>query len=144
MSQIYKIENIYSVCTISLKHRLFRLLDIETKDAMAILQIIHTSLTEVGKACMDARRIFEKCRSYYEKLECVTPVGQYYRFSDHWNFTTQRLISLIALVIYLEKGFLVSRETCAEILGLKVKQSDGFHLDLETYLMVNLNLMMPN
>jgi predicted translin family RNA/ssDNA-binding protein len=45
-------------------------------------------------------------------------------------------------VVYLEAGFLVSRDTCAEILGLDSKQSnDGFHLDLETYLMGVLQMV---
>lgn len=55
-------------------------------------------------------------------------------FADHWNWTAQRLVSLIALVIYLEAGFLVTRDTSAEILGLQSNAADGFHLDLETYL----------
>lgn len=38
-------------------------------------------------------------------------------YSDHWTYITQRLIFLIALVIYLEAGFLVTRETAAEMLG---------------------------
>lgn len=42
------------------------------------------------------------------------------RYSDHWTFITQRLIFIIALVIYLEAGFLVTRETVAEMLGCKL------------------------
>jgi len=42
-----------------------------------------------------------------------------YSYSDHWTYITQRLIFLIALVIYLEAGFLVTRETAAEMLGCK-------------------------
>lgn len=70
------------------------------------------------------------------------PASNYYRFSDHWNWTTQRLISLIGLVIYLETDHvLVSRDTCAEILGLKAQAADGFHLDLEMYLMGVLQMV---
>lgn len=83
---------------------------------------------------MEARKSFEKCRVFYQQLSEVVQ-GQYYRFFDHWNWTTQRLVSLIALVVYLEAGFLVSRDTAADILGLKSQPQDGFHLDLETYLM---------
>lgn len=86
-------------------------------------------------ACAEARKSFEKCKALYKKLAETVPLGQYYKFFDQWNWTTQRLISLIALVIYLEAGFLVKRDTCAEILGLKSQHSEGFHLDLETYLM---------
>lgn len=91
----------------------------------------------MSPACLSARAIFEKCRILYQSLAAVVPAGQYYRFSDHWGWTTQRLVSLIALVVYLEAGFLVDRDACAEILGLEKKQTlgSGFHLDLETYLL---------
>lgn len=44
-------------------------------------------------------------------------------------------------MIYLEAGFLVTRDTCAEILGVENQQSKGFHLDLETYLMGTLQMV---
>lgn len=47
---------------------------------------------------------------------------------------------LIALTVYLEAGILVSRETAAEILGLKPVRAEGFHLDIEDYLMGLLQL----
>jgi predicted translin family RNA/ssDNA-binding protein len=119
----------------------FSQIDTESKEATAILQVIHISIEDVGKACLQAREVFEKCRGFYAQLATVVPVGQYYRFSDHWNWATQRLVSLIALVVYLEAGFLVNRDTCAEILGLKSQQSDGFHLDLESYLMGILQMV---
>lgn len=72
----------------------------------------------------------------------MIPKSSYYRFSDHWNWTTQRLVSLIGLVVYLETNhLLVSRDTCAEILGLKSNPADGFHLDLEMYLMGILQMV---
>lgn len=110
---------------------IFRRIDTESKEAVTVLQVIHSSLTDVMAACFKAREIFQKCNGLYQELSKVVPSGQYYRFSDHWNWTTQRLVSLIALVIYLEKGILVTRDTCAEILGL---ESDTFFLDLEMYL----------
>lgn len=45
------------------------------------------------------------------------PAGQYYRYNDHWRYVTQRLCFLAALTVYLEAGFLVSKDTVAEILG---------------------------
>jgi predicted translin family RNA/ssDNA-binding protein len=72
----------------------------------------------------------------------LIPTSSYYRFSDHWNWTTQRIVSLIALVVYLETNqLLASRDTCAEILGLKSNPQDGFHLDLEMYLMGVLQMV---
>lgn len=73
----------------------------------------------MSKACQDARAVFAKCSLQYKKLDEIVPQGQYYRYFDHWNFITQRLVFLIALVIYLEAGFLVQRDTAAEILGSK-------------------------
>jgi hypothetical protein len=99
------------------------------------LQVIHSSLTSVGIACLAARKNFEICNENYKKLALLIPRGEYYRFCDHWNFITQKLVFLISLVIFLEKNFLVSRETCAEILGIATTQHDGFHLDIENYLM---------
>lgn len=94
-----------------------RSLDSESKVATNILQSIHTDLAGVGKVCMEARAVFEKCRELYQQIAVLIPVGQYYRFNDHWSWITSRLVSLIAIVVYLEAGFLVSRDTSAEILG---------------------------
>ncbi|KAH8406384.1 hypothetical protein KR215_012026 [Drosophila sulfurigaster] len=105
------------------------------KDATIQLQIIHSDLSKVSSACGLARQQIEACAEKYQKLAALVPAGQYYRYSDHWTYITQRLIFLIALVIYLEAGFLVTRETAAEMLGLKTKHSDGFHLDIEDYLL---------
>lgn len=82
------------------------------------------------------RKILENCKGLYSQLAAIVPPAQYYRFIDHWNWTTQRLVSIIALLIYLEAGFLVTRDTCAEILGLSANPAEGhFHLDIEIYLM---------
>lgn len=114
----------------------FRQIDTESKEATAALQVIHISLSDTSKACLEARIIFEKCRKLYQTLASVVPEGQFYRFSDHWSWTTQRLVSLIALVVYIEAGFLATRDVCAEVLGLDNKQTQsGFHLDLESYLL---------
>lgn len=107
-----------------------------------MLQAIHTDLEQMNPACLKAREIFAKCRQFYSDLAQLIPAANYYRFSDHWNWTTQRIISLIGLVVYLETNhLLVSRDTCAEILGLKTQAADGFHLDLEMYLMGVLQMV---
>ncbi|KAK9717330.1 Translin family [Popillia japonica] len=56
------------------------------------------------------------------------------------GYVTQRLCFLAALVVFLEVGILLSKETAAEILGVKTDQLQGFHLDLEDYLMGVLQL----
>lgn len=53
----------------------------------------------------------------YKKLAEVVPAAQYYRYNDHWRFVTQRLCFLASLLIFLEVGTLVSKDTVAEILG---------------------------
>ncbi|XP_075167503.1 translin [Haematobia irritans] len=105
------------------------------KEATIQLQVIHCDLTKIDYACCNARKQISSCSESYKKLAEIIPVGQYYRYSDHWTFITQRLVFLIAMVVYLEAGFLVTRETVAELLGLKTNQADGFHLDIEDYLM---------
>ncbi|XP_016987213.1 translin [Drosophila rhopaloa] len=110
------------------------------KEAQIKLQIIHSDLSQISGACGLARKQIEACAEKYQKLAGLVPAGQYYRYSDHWTYITQRLIFLIALVIYLEAGFLVTRETVAEMLGLKTSQAEGFHLDVEDYLLGILQL----
>lgn len=74
----------------------------------------------VSSACLQAREHFEECKIGYGKLSQLIPPGQYYRYCDHWHYLTQRVVFLIALTIYLEKGILVSKETVSEILECKV------------------------
>lgn len=62
------------------------------------------------------------------------PDDQYYRYNDHWHYVTQRLVALVALTVYLEAGFLCSRETAAEIL-VNVDHTKGFQLEIEDYLL---------
>lgn len=110
------------------------------KEATIVLQVIHSSLVEgecekiiptfllllkqtfiaVPACCLKTREQFAKCKESYAKLAALVPVGQYYRYNDHWYFLTQRLVFLIALTIYLEAGFLVTRDTVADILGRKL------------------------
>uniref|UniRef100_A0A1A9WJ07 Translin n=1 Tax=Glossina brevipalpis TaxID=37001 RepID=A0A1A9WJ07_9MUSC len=112
-----------------------RKIEQNTKEAAIQLQIIHCDLSKIDNACAEARKTITACSENYQSLSELIPIGQYYRYSDHWTFITQRLVFIIAMVVYLEAGFLVTRETVAEMLGLKTNQVDGFHLDIEDYLM---------
>uniref|UniRef100_A0A182TR11 Translin n=1 Tax=Anopheles melas TaxID=34690 RepID=A0A182TR11_9DIPT len=115
-------------------------IDQAAKEAAIALQVIHSSIADVSAACANARTFFDTCREGYAKLAALIPAGQYYRYHDHWHYMTQRIVFLIALTIYLEKGFLVTRDTAADILGLSVSQQQGFHLDIEDYLVGILQL----
>lgn len=75
------------------------------------------SFLVVHSACIEARLLFEDVRAGYSKLASIIPEKQYYRYNDHWRFVTQRLCFLAALIVFLEAGFLIARDTAAEILG---------------------------
>ncbi|XP_035735698.1 translin-like [Vespa mandarinia] len=115
------------------------------RDILMILQNIHNENTMeeniiVSQYCAKARELFEDVRNQYAKLAEVVPKDQYYRFNDQWRFVTQRLCFLASLTVYLEVKILVTKETVAEILGIKNNREEGFHLDLEDFLMGLLQL----
>ncbi|XP_011310530.1 translin [Fopius arisanus] len=115
------------------------------RDILIILQNIHneSSMEEdaiISQYCAKAREYFGEVRLHYAKLAQVVPKDQYYRFHDLWRFVTQRLCFLASLTVYLEVKILVTKETVAEILGVKNKREEGFHLDLEEFLMGLLQL----
>ncbi|OXU23375.1 hypothetical protein TSAR_009962 [Trichomalopsis sarcophagae] len=121
-----------------------------SRDIVMTLQNIHNDHTEeniskyfysiVAQYCSKSRELFGGVRKHYEKLAAIVPHDQYYRYHDQWKSVTQRLCFLASLVVYLEVKVLVTKETVAEILGLKHKREDGFHLDLEDFLMGLLQL----
>ncbi|XP_032669332.1 translin [Odontomachus brunneus] len=117
------------------------------RDILIILQNIHNVVISkdqeevvIIKYCAHARELFEEIRKQYASLTALVPNDQYYRFHDQWRFVTQRLCFLVSLVIYLETKILVTKETVAEILGVKNNREEGFHLDLEDYLLGLLQL----
>ena len=59
----------------------------------------------------------------FNKYFFIFTFSNVYSYSDHWTYITQRLVFLSAMVVYLEAGFLVTRETVAEMLGCKYKYS---------------------
>ncbi|XP_043505457.1 translin [Polistes fuscatus] len=115
------------------------------RDILMILQNIHNenSMEEniiVSQYCAKARELFEDVRKQYAELAKIVPKDQYYRFNDQWRFVTQRLCFLASLTVYLEVKILATKDTVAEILGIKNNREDGFHLDLEDFLMGLLQL----
>lgn len=80
------------------------------------IHFLYFFLFSVSSACLEAREHFEQCKIGYGKLSKLIPPGQYYRYCDHWHYLNQRVVFLIALTIYLEKGILVSAETVSDIL----------------------------
>lgn len=115
------------------------------REIVMVLQNIHNvNRSEediiVSVHCAKARTLFEDVKRGYAKLASVVPKNQYYRFHEHWRFVTQRLCFLASLTIYLEVRILVDKDTVAEILGVKKTREEGFHLDLEDFLMGLLQL----
>lgn len=122
-----------------------RSLEKSARDILMILQNIHNENNEeeniiVSQYCARARESFEDVRKNYARLAEVVPRDQYYRFNDQWRFVTQKLCFLASLIIYLEIKVLVTKETVADMLGVKNNREDGFHLDLEDFLMGLLQL----
>ncbi|CAK9798876.1 Tsn [Anthophora plagiata] len=122
-----------------------RNLEKSARDILMILQNIHNenNVEEniiVSEYCATARELFKDVRESYARLAEIVPKNQYYRFHDQWRFVTQKLCFLASLIIYLEIKVLVTKETVAEILGVQNQREDGFHLDLEDYLMSLLQL----
>ncbi|XP_061941115.1 translin [Apis cerana] len=103
-------------------------LEKSARDILMILQNIHNenNMEEniiVSQYCATSRELFKDIRKNYIRLAEVVPRDQYYRFHDQWQIKV-----------------LVTKETVAEILGVKNNREDGFHLDLEDYLMGLLQL----
>ncbi|CAK1548809.1 unnamed protein product [Leptosia nina] len=112
-----------------------------SRETTTVLQVIHHDETAIPAACLKARELFEKANVGYNKLKEVVPSGDYYKYQDHWRYMTQRYCYLISLTIWLEKGLLATHETVAAILGISAEeQKEGFHLDIEEYLVGLLHL----
>ncbi|RVE53616.1 hypothetical protein evm_001757 [Chilo suppressalis] len=106
-----------------------------SREAVTVLQVIHHKEEGIIQACQKARELFEKTRQGYAKLKEAVPPTDYFKYHDHWRGVTQQYCFLISLVIWLEVGILASHETIAEVLGISsVEEKEGFHLDVEDYL----------
>uniref|UniRef100_T1JBZ9 Translin n=1 Tax=Strigamia maritima TaxID=126957 RepID=T1JBZ9_STRMM len=119
-----------------------RELEHTSREILAVIQMIHQDQgpDKLPLVCAQARDLFEKAKNKYKELSDKIPKEQYYRFHDHWRFANQRFVFLVATVVYLEHERLVTREEIADILGLSVRSDDGFHLELDDYLMGLLSL----
>ncbi|KAF7280002.1 translin [Rhynchophorus ferrugineus] len=110
------------------------------REIVISLQVIHSEIDceKIHNSILKSRELFEEIRKGYDALDKIIPAGQYYRYNDHWRYTTQRLCFLASLIVFIEKGTLIDRTTTEQILG--VHKKDNIHLDLEDYLMGLLNL----
>ncbi|XP_022118155.2 translin [Pieris rapae] len=112
-----------------------------SREITTVLQVIHHDESAISAACLKARELFEKANTGYSKLKEVVPSGDYYKYHDHWRYMTQRYCYLISLTIWLEKGILATHETVASVLDISAEElKNGFHLDIDDYLVGLLNL----
>lgn len=115
--------------------------DQTSREATTVLQVIHHNEAGIMPACQRVRQLFEKAREGYAKLRAAVPPTDYYKYHDHWRYMTQRYCFLVSLTIWLEKGILTAHETVADVLGISaVEEKEGFHLDIEDYLVGLLQL----
>ncbi|XP_065904514.1 translin-like isoform X2 [Dysidea avara] len=106
------------------------------REIYAVLQAVHQySSTEVSAICHNVSTQFGTAKDQLKELESLIPANSYYKFHDHWRNTLQRLVFLTSLTNYLMTGKLLSRAELSERLGIAARPEDGFHLDLEDYLM---------
>ncbi|XP_067136028.1 translin [Centruroides vittatus] len=112
------------------------------REILNILQGIHQQdgIEKIPVICEKGTVQYATVRSKFLQLSAKIPKDQYYRYHDHWRFITQRLVFLAALIKYLQTETLLERKEAAEILGVHVNCEDGFHLDLDDYLMGLLSL----
>ena len=112
-------------------------LEQKAREVLAILQSIHQpgNIKNVTAICEKATSAFSIIKDRYSALAQKVPKNQYFRFHDHWRFTTQRVCFVAALTMYLQSEKLITREEVYELFGLEMKREDGFHLDLDDYLM---------
>ncbi|KAK7092974.1 translin-like [Littorina saxatilis] len=107
------------------------------REIQTIMQAIHqAAATEhVLSVCEKSEPQFAKAKEQFSELAKKIPDNQYYRFNDMWRFVIQRMAYLAALKVYLREDRLISQKETADMLGVKAGREDGFHLDLDDFLM---------
>lgn len=111
------------------------------REILITLQKIHQSAdVTISQLCDQAENHFSTVRQQYQALSQIIPKDQYYRFHDHWRFVNQRLCFLAALLVYLKNEQLITKSQVATMLGVAENRDDGFHIDLEDFLIGLLSL----
>ncbi|ODN00485.1 Translin [Orchesella cincta] len=117
-------------------------IDRDTKKINFILLSMHSKPTEENLKVIaaKARRMFEtSIRVSTTALKEVVPVGDHYKYNDHWRITFQRLAFVAATTFYLETGTVCTLRESADLIGImsaEDKESVDFKvfLDYEDYL----------
>jgi len=119
-----------------------RLLEQKQREMTAIIQGVHhnASKQNIDTICGNVTDKFPDVVVGLKELIGRVPVGQYYRYHDHWRNVVQQFVFLGAFVHYLQTELLLSREEVAATLHIHSTWAEGFHLDLDDYLVGVLNL----
>lgn len=117
-------------------------IDAKLREIITILQIIHQEggLAQIPSACEKSKSQLITVKEGYAKLAEKIKSLSYYRFNDHWKYISQRSTFIIALILYLEDGNLATLDHVTQTLGIKSSQKDGFHMELDEYLVGILQL----
>uniref|UniRef100_A0A8D9BDK5 Translin n=1 Tax=Cacopsylla melanoneura TaxID=428564 RepID=A0A8D9BDK5_9HEMI len=117
-------------------------IDVKLREVTTVLQIIHKEegLAQIPATSEKSKALLVDVKDGYGKLASKIESLSYHRFNDHWKFTSQKATFIVALVHYLETGTLATLEKVTETLGIKSSQADGFHLELDDYLIGVLQL----
>jgi len=113
------------------------------RETLTIMQRIHQEdgLRNIGDICTKANDKLQSIPPLYAALKQKIPPNEYFKYHDHFRFSTQRLVFLTAFIEYLQKESLVSKESVADKLGMAPARLAGtLHLDLEDYLLGVLTL----
>lgn len=109
----------------------------KAREILMVLQAVHQpdGVKQLTPICTKARALYPDIQALFKSLSTKVPQDQYYRFNDHWRFVIQRLCFLAALIVYLETETMITREENAALLGIATQREQGFHLELDDYLM---------
>ncbi|KAL1459648.1 hypothetical protein WDU94_011612 [Cyamophila willieti] len=118
-------------------------IDMKLREVSTVLQIIHKEegLAQIPTTVEKSKTLLVDVKDGYEKLASKIQTLSYHRFNDQWKFVSQKATFIVALVHYLETGALATLEKVTETLGIKSSQVEGFHLELDDYLIGVLQLV---
>nr|ACO11589.1 Translin [Caligus rogercresseyi] len=114
-----------------------RELDQISREITAVLEKIHqlNVSDDIPAICQQIDDFYSQTVVLkYKELSSVIPSEAYYKYSNMWTFTTQKLVFVVAMRHYLLSESLLTRDEAADKLGISTTHaSGGFHLDLEDY-----------
>ncbi|XP_064388527.1 translin-like isoform X2 [Halichondria panicea] len=106
-----------------------------TRNIHTAIQAAHQcTLKDVPALCLKIRPMFADPKRQIQTLKELIPKDSYYRFNDQWKHSFQRLCFLSSFLVYLETEKLATKLEVATMLGVEAKEDDGFHLDLDDFL----------